>query len=131
MTPEEIREKLAAFMGWELENYETGEPAKTPEDYADASNNDGWSWSGFDGEAWQWKPDKNRNHLALVLERVAEKGLGSSVAIYVNDDDLIDSRPTYGCSCSVNWDAAFKLLTAPSETICQAILKVIEKEPTP
>lgn len=48
-----IAEKV---MGWKLVNYNTDKPAVSPEDYADAANNDGWCWDGLDGEAWEWKP---------------------------------------------------------------------------
>lgn len=45
-------------MGWRLVNYETYEPATTPEDYECAAYNDGWEWEGWDevGEAWKWRP---------------------------------------------------------------------------
>lgn len=55
-----IDQKIAEkVMGWRLVNYETCEPARTPADYADAAQNDGWTWEGRqvdDREAWTWQP---------------------------------------------------------------------------
>jgi hypothetical protein len=72
MTNEQINHKLAVeVMGWKLVNSETGKPAKKS-DIDDALNNDGWHWSGRDGDgyAWQWKPSTDISHAMDVVEKI-------------------------------------------------------------
>jgi len=63
-------------MGWTLERYEDGRPAKTPADYADAANNDGWSWHGQpgDSEAYTWKPSTDIAAAWQVVEKMRAEG---------------------------------------------------------
>lgn len=77
MKNEPINRELDAWIalnvfGWKLTNYETGKPASTPEDYEDASKNDGWTWDGTN-EAWEWQPTTDPAAALEVLKRCAMK----------------------------------------------------------
>lgn len=77
MTTEDELRELDVFcaekvMGWQLVNYNTGCEAAC---YAEAMNNDGWTWSGDygDGEAWQWKPTTDSACAMRVFEKCIRK----------------------------------------------------------
>jgi hypothetical protein len=117
MTPEEIREKLAEFMGWELVRY-----SQNPSPfYAYWVNPDDESSVHYGN----WQPDQDRNQLALVLDKVADMGLQRAVTKYFIDRHMekLTSGSVYNGHGAL-WDA----LTTPPETICKAIISVIKKD---
>lgn len=120
-----IAEKV---MGWRLVNYDTGEAARTPADYASAAANDGWTWSGRVGEAWEWQPTTD---IACAFEIVEH--LRNRNAFLFN---LVDGGP-------FGWTAAFLTTNAFSDTgdmrvdgdtiehaIINAALKAFKLDPT-
>lgn len=143
MTPEE-REKLATqVMGWTLE------PTWGLYHYPDGREvfiND----LGFNTPVGNlsWKPDENRAQTALLLGKIGEMGLQrrfilalgkiapfppanhrrETVTSLSMDGIRTESLPFVDDEQGFLQDEAFFYLTQSPETICQAILSVIEGE---
>lgn len=120
-----IAEKI---MGWTLENYDTYEPATTPEHYKDASESDGWAWNGFDREAWQWQPTRNIKQAFEVLEKMCH-GPSPRNSFHANVGYSL-YRKGYWCNFERTVfigdpDEYFAEAKTPAMAICLAALLII------
>src|SRR5688572_3640224 len=76
MTPKDLsgltlRRALAEALGGKLWNYDDNRYAESDDDYADAFNNDGWTWQDLyeSGEAHEWKPESDATLSEELLDR--------------------------------------------------------------
>lgn len=115
-------------MGWKLCFYDTGKYASTPDDYENASSNDGWLWEGrtdIDLEAWQFRPTTSIADAWLVVEKMKEKGLHCDIVVRVNGH--------YGCEfedryCIGEHDTLYSEGDTAPMAICLSALKALGVE---